>query len=64
MDGSLTDIRTVAIAGILGIVAITLYRKATNTRNPASLPYPPGPKPSWIPFIGNIADMPSSQGAL
>lgn len=28
-------------------------------RNPASLPYPPGPK--GYPFVGNMFDMPSSE---
>ncbi|KAF7343357.1 Cytochrome P450 [Mycena venus] len=32
-----------------------------RSKNPLNLPFPPGPRPSAIPFVGNIADMPSSQ---
>lgn len=43
------------------VLAATIYRKRAN---PTGLPYPPGPKPSKIPFVGNIPDMPSSDGLL
>lgn len=41
-------------------VAITIYRR--RSRNPMGLPYPPGPKPSMLPLIGNIPDMPEEKG--
>jgi hypothetical protein len=57
--------RSILVLDALALVAATslgvsLYRK--RSRNPAGLPHPPGPKPSVIPFIGNIPDMPSSEG--
>ncbi|KAL1659902.1 cytochrome P450 [Schizophyllum commune] len=35
-----------------------------RSRNALGLPYPPGPEPSPIPFLGNLPDMPSSEGPL
>ncbi|KAK0469989.1 cytochrome P450 [Desarmillaria tabescens] len=38
-------------------VAVKLYYR--HSRNPLGLPSPPGPQPSFIPFVGNIPDMPT-----
>ncbi|KAJ7939826.1 hypothetical protein B0H13DRAFT_1850589 [Mycena leptocephala] len=48
---------------LLGFVVALCVRATFNrSKNQLNLPLPPGPKPSAIPFVGNIADMPSSQG--
>ncbi|KAJ7608414.1 cytochrome P450 [Roridomyces roridus] len=47
---------------VLGMVLVLCLRAIfKRPKNPLNLSYPPGPKPSAIPFVGNIADMPSSQ---
>ncbi|KAJ6565468.1 cytochrome P450 [Mycena vulgaris] len=43
------------------VVALCVRAVFNRSKNPLKLPFPPGPRPSAIPFIGNIADMPSSQ---
>ncbi|KAJ7439497.1 cytochrome P450 [Mycena latifolia] len=43
---------------VLAVCARAVFRRS---KNPLMLPLPPGPRPSIIPFVGNIADMPSSQ---
>jgi hypothetical protein len=43
------------------VAAIGLYQR--RSRNPMGLPYPPGPKKSIIPLVGNIPDMPESEGS-
>lgn len=44
----------------LFLVTVVVVRKLYSRRlnNPLGLPYPPGPTPSIIPFVGNIYDMP------
>lgn len=49
-----------AAAAFAGFLAINVARK--HSAKPKGLPFPPGPKPSVIPFVGNIPDMPSFQG--
>lgn len=49
-----------AAAAFAGCLAVSFARKRST--KPKGLPLPPGPKPSIIPFVGNIPDMPSSQG--
>lgn len=55
------------LAGLDGLVATLMLISLSalyvrkRSRNPDSLPYPPGPKPSRIPFLGNVPDMPSSE---
>ncbi|KAK0480275.1 cytochrome P450 [Armillaria novae-zelandiae] len=39
------------------VAAAKLYNR--HSRNPLRLPFPPGPQPSIIPFVGNIPDMPT-----
>ncbi|KAJ6625069.1 cytochrome P450 [Mycena sp. CBHHK59/15] len=48
---------------VLLVLVVALCRRTLfkRSKNPLNLPYPPGPKPSAVHFIGNIADMPSSQ---
>jgi hypothetical protein len=52
----------------LGALAGAVYYLASkavgNGKKKSGYPYPPGPKPSAIPFLGNIPDMPSEQGAF
>ncbi|KAJ6464016.1 cytochrome P450 [Mycena sanguinolenta] len=48
--------------GLLAIVVVVLCAQILRLfRRTRDLPFPPGPRPSAIPFVGNIADMPSSQ---
>ncbi len=53
----LVDI-TVCLAAL--VAAAKLYNR--HSRNPLRLPFPPGPQPSTIPFVGNIPDMPTKDG--
>ncbi len=48
----------------LFLVTVVVVRKLYSRRlnNPLGLPYPPGPTPSIIPFVGNIYDMPIKEG--
>ncbi|KAJ7764633.1 cytochrome P450 [Mycena maculata] len=46
---------------ILAAVSLCIRILFNRSKSPLNLPFPPGPRPSAIPFIGNIADMPSSQ---
>ncbi|KAK0193596.1 cytochrome P450 [Armillaria mellea] len=39
------------------VAAAKLYNR--HSRNPLRLPFPPGPQPSIIPFVGNIPEMPT-----
>ncbi|KAL1742804.1 cytochrome P450 [Schizophyllum fasciatum] len=48
------------IASALVASLSTLYLRK-KSRNAMGLPYPPGPKPSAIPFLGNLPDMPTSE---
>ncbi|KAJ7587011.1 cytochrome P450 [Mycena floridula] len=57
-DSSILVLDAVILFSALSM-AVSLYRK--RSRNPTGLPFPPGPKPSWIPLVGNIPDMPSSE---
>lgn len=52
----------VVVLAIALFAAAGLYHR--KTRNPMGLPYPPGPKPSWVPLVGNIPDMPTSEGSF
>ncbi|KAJ7720782.1 cytochrome P450 [Mycena metata] len=48
--------------GLLLFVGLLCARALfKRSRNPFNLPFPPGPRQSVIPFVGNIADMPSAQ---
>lgn len=47
------------LVGVLGVRAVL-----KRSKNPLKLPYPPGPRPSAIPLVGNLADMPSAQGTV
>ncbi|KAJ6588208.1 cytochrome P450 [Mycena capillaripes] len=49
----------VLVVGAALLCARALFKR--SVRNPRKLPFPPGPRPSAIPFVGNLADMPSSQ---
>ncbi|KAJ7805347.1 hypothetical protein B0H14DRAFT_2880935 [Mycena olivaceomarginata] len=52
----------VLLLEVLGFVVALCMRATFNrSKNQLNLPFPPGPKPSAIPFVDNIADMPSSQ---
>ncbi len=42
------------------VVTVKLYSK--RSRNPMGYPFPPGPKQSIIPLVGNIPDMPEKDG--
>jgi hypothetical protein len=44
------------------VAALRLYRKRFKNSRSRSLRLPPGPKPSLIPLIGNMFDMPASRG--
>ena len=46
------------------LVALVATAKLYNghSRNPLRLPFPPGPQPSIIPFVGNIPEMPTKDG--
>ncbi|KAF7366793.1 Cytochrome P450 [Mycena sanguinolenta] len=49
------------LQGLLAIVVTVLCAQILRLfRRSRNLPFPPGPRPSAIPFVGNIADMPSS----
>ncbi|KAI5899995.1 cytochrome P450 [Schizophyllum commune H4-8] len=52
--------RDAVIASILVASLSGLYLRK-RSRNALGLPYPPGPEPSPIPFLGNLPDMPSSE---
>lgn len=55
--------RDAVIASVLVASLSGLYLRK-RSRNALGLPYPPGPEPSPIPFLGNLPDMPSSEGAI
>ncbi|KAJ7507105.1 cytochrome P450 [Mycena galericulata] len=46
---------------LIVVVALCVRALINRSKNPLNLPFPPGPRPSAIPFVGNISDMPSSQ---
>lgn len=50
------------VAALIVAVIVATKLATKRTRNPHKLPYPPGPKPSAIPFVGNIPDMPTKDG--
>ncbi|KAF8208101.1 cytochrome P450 [Mycena galopus ATCC 62051] len=47
------------LEALLAIFLVVLCTRISG--RPKNLPFPPGPRPSAIPFVGNIANMPSSQ---
>ncbi|SJK97106.1 uncharacterized protein ARMOST_00356 [Armillaria ostoyae] len=51
---------TLVVDTTLFLVAVVVVRKLYSRRlnNSLGLPYPPGPTPSIVPFVGNIYDMP------
>ena len=53
-----TSIRFVGLYILAGLCVFVYRITLRKRRNPAGLPYPPGPK--GLPILGNILDIPTS----